>query len=160
MKKYLLILFCLSQQFLFSQEDKTSVFNRISESMKTFQIDTSAVPKDKLSQKITELRYLKGGFNINEAMDYKITEARNKNEISEIEYKNIKKFLTVGNGKKWIDNAIIWIYRKHFTIGEIKKLIKFYKTSAGQKLAADFPIIMIQSVKSAEIILEKYKEAN
>ncbi len=158
MKKCLFLLFCSFQQFGISQVDKSSIFNRISETMKTFQIDTSAVPNDKMSDKIKVLRDLKGGFSINEAMDYKIAEARSKNEISEIDYQNINKFLTVGNGKKWIDNSIIWIYRKHFTYNEIKQLIKFYKTSAGQKMATDFPIIMIQSVKSAEFILEKYKE--
>lgn len=158
MNKCLILLFCISQQIGFSQVEESSVFSRISESMSTFQIDTSAVPNDKMSFKIRELQNLKGGFNINEAMDYKIEEARSKNEISDDEYLNIKKFLTLGNGKKWIDNSIIWIYRKHFTYHEIKQLLKFYKTDAGKKMANDFPIIMIQSVKSAEFILEKYKE--
>lgn len=158
MKKYIFLLFFLSHQYGNSQEDTSTIFDRISEKMKAFEIDTSAVPNDKLTKKITELRNLKGGFNINEAMEYKIIEARNKKELSESAYEDIKKFITVGNGKKWIDNSIIWIYRKHFSYKEIKQLVKFYKSSTGQKLAIEFPIIMIQSVKSAEFVMEKYKE--
>ena len=145
MKKIIFISFCLFQLFGFSQVENTNIFDRISETMKTFEIDTLAAPNDKVTAKIKELRNLKGGFNINEAMDYKIMEAKIKNEITEIEYQKINAFLTQGNGKKWIDNAIIWIYRKQFTYKEIKQLVKFYKTSAGKKMAKDFPIIMIQS---------------
>ena len=158
MKKILLTLLFLVQLYGFSQEDKSTIFNRISETMETFKIDTSAVPKDKLSDKIRELRTLKGSFNINEAMEYKIAEAKSKNELSEADYEKLEMFLTEGNGKKWLDNSIIWIYRNHFTYYEVKELIKFYKTSAGKKMATDFPIIMIQSVKSAETIMERFKE--
>jgi hypothetical protein len=158
MKKSLLIVLFLSQLNVFSQDNKETIFKRISETMQTFKIDTSAVPKDKISDKIRELRTLKGGFNINEAMEYKIAEAKSKNEISEVEYEKLKIFLTEGNGKKWLDNAIIWIYRNHFTYNEIKQLVKFYKTEAGKKLATDFPILMIESVKSAETIMEQFKE--
>lgn len=156
MKNSLLILLFLSQLNVFSQEDKSTIFKRISETMQTFKVDTSAVPKDKISDKIRELRTLKGGFNINEAMEYKIAEAKSKNELSEVEYEKLKMFLSEGNGKKWLDNAIIWIYRNHFTYNEIKQLVKFYKTEAGKKMAIDFPIIMIESVKSAETIMEKF----
>jgi hypothetical protein len=158
MKKSILIVLFLSQLNVFSQDNKETIFKRISETMQTFKIDTSAVPKDKISNKIRELRTLKGGFNINEAMEYKIAEAKSKNEISEVEYEKLKIFLTEGNGKKWLDNAIIWIYRNHFTYNEIKQLVKFYKTEAGKKLATDFPILMIESVKSVETIMEQFKE--
>jgi len=157
MKTSFAILFCLFQLSVFSQKDNPEIFTRISESMKTFKIDTSAVPNDNLSEKIRELRNLKGGFNVNEAMEYKIAEARSKNEMTEAEYIKLKNFLTNGNGKKWIDNSIIWIYRNHLTLEEVEEAIKFYKTSAGKKMATDFPIIMIQSVKAAEMVMEKYK---
>jgi len=158
MKKSFVILFCLFQLTAFSQQDSPEIFKRISESMKTFKIDTSAVPNDKLSDKIREFRSLKGGFNVNEAMEYKIAEARSKNEITEAEHQNLKRFLENGNGRKWLDNSIIWIYRKHLNLKEVEEAIKFYKTSAGKKLANDAPIIMMQSVKAAEMVMEKYKE--
>lgn len=126
MKKCTFLLFCSFQQFGISQVDESSVFNRISETMKTFQIDTSAVPNDKMSEKIKVLRALKGGFNINEAMDSKIAEARSKNEITEIEYKNIKKFLSwsIGGGGggfcyQWGTNANLGIDEL-----EINRIIK------------------------------------
>jgi hypothetical protein len=34
--------------------------------------------------------------------------------------------------------------------------VKFYKTNAGQKMATDFPVIMLQSLKAAEMIKEGY----
>lgn len=158
MNKLFIMLFCLIHLDVYSQKDSSEIFTRISESMATFQIDTSAVPNDALTEKIRELRFLKGGFNVNEAMEYKITESRTKDEISEDEYEKLKNYLTNGEGKKWLDNSIIWIYRKHFILEEVEEAIKFYKTSAGKKMANDFPIIMVQSLKAAEMIMEKFKE--
>ena len=158
MKKLFVIVFCLFQLRSFAQKENSEIFTRISESMQTFKIDTTDVPNDALSAKIRELRNLKGGFNINEAMEYKIAEARSKNELTEPEYEKLKNFLSTGNGKRWLDNSIIWIYRNHFTLDEVEAAIKFYESPAGKKMANDFPIIMAQSVKAAELIMEKIKE--
>lgn len=75
-----------------------------------------------------------------------------------MEYGRIKGYIETGNGKKWLDNAMIRIYREHFTLPEVEAAIAFYKTSAGQKMASDFPILMIQSLKAAELIMEYAKE--
>lgn len=158
MKRLLIFLVLLIQSNGFSQNDPSGIFKRISTSLETFEIDTSAVPNDKLSEKIKELRKLKGGFNINEAMEYKVAESHSKGELSDIEFEKISVFLNSGNGKKWLENATVWIYRKHFTFGEIKQLVRFYRTSAGQKYASDFPIIMVETVKAAEIIMGSYSE--
>lgn len=156
--KNISLLFILVLQLGFSQHKEETIYNRITTEMQNFVIDTTTVPNDMLSKKIRELRDLKGGFNINEAMDYKIIEALQKKEISQVEYDNLKKYLTTGNGKKWIDNSMIWIYRKKFNYKEIKQLIRFYKTSAGKNMAINSPIIIVQSIKSAEAILENYKQ--
>jgi hypothetical protein len=129
-----------------------TLFERVGASVKEFRLDTSAAPADKITQKIIELRSLKGGFNINEAIEFKIEEDRQKNEVSKAELDKIATFFKEGNGKRWLDNATIWIYRKHFTYPQLKQLVKFYKTSAGQKLATDFPIIMMQTLAAAEAI--------
>ena len=55
-----------------------------------------------------------------------------------------------------MNNAVIWIYRKQFTVKEINQLIRFYKSSAGQKMAEKFPILMIQSLKAGEEIKENF----
>ena len=61
-----------------------------------------------------------------------------------------------GNGKKWLDNAVIWIYRSQFTYKELKQLVRFYKKEVGQKLATDLPIIMMQTLTAAEKIGSMY----
>ena len=158
MKNVTLIVICCFYSFAFSQKNETDEFKRISESVKNFEVDTTAVPDDKLSEKISEFRKLRGGFNIQAAMDYKIDEAREKNELSQTEYEDLKKFIDEGDGYKWMNNAVIWMYRKNFTVRDMNKLIKFYKSTTGKKMATQFPIVMLQSAKAAEIISEKYKQ--
>jgi len=161
-KSILTLLFSCLLIVVFSQSSPTTndstaaVFNRITKSIEAFQLDTSAVPNDKTTKKIIALRQLRGGFNINEAIAFKIEEDRQKKEVPQAELDKIAVFFQSGNGKRWLDNAIIRIYRKQFSYRELKRLVKFYKTSAGQKLATDFPIIMLQSLKAAEMLKDSY----
>jgi hypothetical protein len=160
MAKYikLTVIFCLFTFFGIAQNDTinnqglSSIFDRIATGVKDFQLDTTSAPNDKITNTIIELRSLRGGFNINEAVDYKIQEDRQKKEIPKEELDKLETFFKTGNGKRWLDNATIWIYRQHFTYKELKRLVKFYKTSAGQKMATDFPVIMMQSLRAAELI--------
>ena len=117
-----------------------------------FKIDTTAPPNDKITRKIITLRNLKGGFNINEAIDFKIAEELQKKEVPKAQTEELQRYFKSGLGKTYLDNATIHIYRDHFTYKELKQLVKFYKTPTGQKLSADFPIIMMQSLRAAEII--------
>src|SRR5690606_18837629 len=102
--------------------------------------------------KIVELQALKGGFNINEAIEFKIQEEISKNESSKEDLLKIRENFKHGLAKKWLDNAIIWIYRQEFSYPELKQLVKFYKTPAGQKMARDFPLVMLKSLTAAEMI--------
>jgi len=133
-------------------QDNSSVFENISKAVKEYKMDTSEVPNDKTTAKIIELRSLKGGFNINEVIEFKIQEDLQKNESSKEELLKLSQSFKTGLGRKWLDNAVIWIYRKEFSYSELKQLVKFYKTAAGQKLAKDFPVIMLQSLAAAETI--------
>jgi uncharacterized protein len=142
-----------------SNKAAAAVFERIMSSVKEFKLDTTALPDDKITRKINQLRNLQGGFNINEAIQFKIAEDRSKNEIPQAELDRLATFFTSGNGKQWLDNAVTRIYRDHFTYKELKQLVRFYKTSAGHKLAADFPVIMLKSLMAAEMIKESYKAA-
>ena len=141
-----------------AQNDKTtaSVFEKIALEMKEFKIDTTSVPNDKLSKRIEKLRSLKGGFNINEAIEFKIAEERSKENAPKEELDKIEAFFKSGNGKKWLNNAVIWIYRNQFTLKEVNQLIRFYKSSAGQKMSEKFPILMLQSLKAGEEIKENF----
>ena len=160
--KTLIIIFCLLANNLFAQADTTkknsapAIFDRITKSITDFQLDTTTAPDDKMTRKIIELRNLRGGFNINEVIDFKIEEDRQKNEVPKAELDKVAMFFKSGNGKKWLDNAMTWIYRNHFTYSELKKLVKFYKTPAGQKMATELPLIMIKSLKAGEMIKELY----
>lgn len=160
----LTIIFFLLSSIGFSQSDTTAnnirsaIFDRIAKDVKEFQLDTTAAPDDKITRKIMELRSLRGGFNINEAIDFKIKDDRQKNEVPKADLEKFATFFKSGDGKPWLDNAMIWIYRKHFTYDELKQLVKFYKTSAGQKMATDFPVIMMQSLRAAEMIKDIYAQ--
>jgi hypothetical protein len=127
-------------------------FNRIAEKVKAYRIDTSDAPADKITQKIIELRQLKGGFNINEAIEYKIEEEKRNGKDSTGALDSLAIFFKTGNGKRWLDNATIWIYRQHFSYDELKDLARFYSSQAGQKMAADFPLIMVETLTAAETI--------
>lgn len=157
MKILLTFILCCISALAFSQNN-LSEFKRIEQKMQSFKVDTSAVPEDKLTKEIRQLRNLKGGFNINGAIQYKIAEERAKKELPKEELDKLEAFYTSGNGKKLLDNAIIWIYRNQFTYSEIKALQKFYKSSAGVKMAENFPVIMIQSLKAAEVITEQFRK--
>lgn len=160
MNKFYVLLFAFlaasitasSQSDTLLKEKQLSIFDRISREVKDYTLDTSAAPDDKVTRKIIELRHLKGGFNINEAIDYKLEEDKQKGEIPGQEFRIFSDFMKTGNGKRWLDNAMVWIYRKHFTYKELKQLVKFYKTPAGRKMSSEFPVVMLQSLTAAEMI--------
>ncbi len=158
MKKITTILSLFLTFFCAAQNDKTTspIFEKIALEMKEFKLDTTAVPNDKLSKRIEKLRNLKGGFNINEAIEFKIAEERSKENGPTEELDKIEAFFKNGNGRIWLNNAVIWIYRKQFTLKEINQLIRFYKSSAGQKMVEKFPILMLQSLKAGEEIKENF----
>jgi len=138
------------------QEKTTSVFNTITKAVQAYKPDTSAAPDDKITRKIIALRNLKGGFNINEAIDFKMEEERQKNDLTPNDFALLSTFFKTGHGKRWLDNAIIHIYRDNFTYKELKQLIKFYNTSVGQKMATNFPVIMLQSLAVAQMIKDNF----
>jgi len=160
----LAIFFCLPTIPGFSQGDTNStknnsaIFEKIGKSVKEFKLDTTMAPDDKITRKIIELRNLRGGFNINEAINFKIEEDRQKNETPKAELDKLSEYFNKGAGKKRLDNAITWIYRRNFTYKELKQLVKFYKTSAGQKMASEFPVIMLQSLRAGEMIKDMYEK--
>lgn len=142
-------LFC-SVAIVAQPQKSPKVFDRINAEMAAFKVDTTAPPDDQLSEKIVALRKLRGGFNINEALEYKIAELRTQKNTEGLD--RMEAFFKTGKGSKWLENAVIWIYRKQFTLTEIDELIRFYQTPAGQKMAEQFPVIMLQSLKASEQI--------
>jgi hypothetical protein len=156
MQKIFFIVFNFITVFAVAQNDTAKmngIFERITGHVKEFKLDTTQVPDDKITNKIIKLRRLRGGFNINEAIAYKQQEDKNnKGEVSPQIAAYLDEQFKTGKGKRWLDNAMIHIYRQHFTYNELKQLVRFYKTSAGKKMAEDFPLIMMKSLIAAQII--------
>ena len=134
---------------------KAGAFQKIMAEVQSYKIDTTAVPEERITRKIRQLRYLKGGFNINEAIAFKMDEDEAKKEMPAETIEKLRKEFTSGRAKQLLDNATTWIYRQHFDYKELKQLVKFYKTSAGQKLATDFPVIMLKSLMAAQLIKDQ-----
>ncbi len=155
MNKFFLILIMLFySQNLLAQDiaQLKNIFERITSEVQSYKIDTSSVKEDRFTKKVKQLRALKGGFNINEAIEFKMAEEAKEGKTSQAELELLRASFTNGKGKQWLDNAVIHIYRQHFTYKEMKQMVRFYKTSAGQKLASDFPLIMMKSLAAAQVI--------
>ena len=128
------------------------IFNRVVQTMQSFTPDTTAPPADKTTARIKELIRLRGGFNLPEAVAYMIAEEWQKGETPKAVLDARAAFFTTGNGARWMNHALVWICRSHFTDKELKQLIRFYKTGAGRKMAADFPIIVLKSLAVGEML--------
>jgi len=157
------LLISLLSHPVFSQQPEPGIktiplFEKVSKAIKDFKPDTTTPPEDKLTRMIREMRALRGGFNINEIIEYKIEEDREKKNKPGAELDAIAAFFTKGDGKRWLDNAAIWTYRKYFTYREMKQLVRFYKTGAGQKFAEELPVIIIQTLLAGEMILKTMTE--
>lgn len=165
-KVFLLLFFMYTTAGLFAQTADTAkskalppAFERITRELSAYKPDTTSPPADKITQKIMELRTLRGGFNINEALAFKMEEERQKGEMPAGVQKKLTDYFTAGNGRRWLDNAVIWIYRNHFSYDELKGLVKFYKTTAGQKMASDFPAIMLESLAAGQMLKEAFDKS-
>lgn len=136
----------------------SSIFARIAKELKDFKADTSKMPEDSGTMAVQELRALRGGFNINEVISFKISEDSVKGDLSPKEAKELGQYFRSGQGKAWLDNAITRIYQSHFTEEEIQELVRFYQTPAGQKLANEYPIIMMQSIAAGQMVKDAFPQ--
>lgn len=158
MKKLILLFVIGISASLNAQTSPKEHYERMMTELKNFVVDTSAVPEDALTGAIRNLRKTKGGFNIHEAMVLKIREEKEKKAVKKEEAEQLETFFASGNGAKWLENAVIRIYRNLFTLAEINEMTAFYSTSAGKKMSESFPLVMMESMKAAETILEGVKK--
>ncbi len=54
--------------------------------------------------------------------------------------------------------AMVPVYQKHFTKGDIDALVAFYSSPTGQKTLRELPAIMSEAMESAIPIVQKYME--
>ncbi len=122
----------------------------------TLKVDTATVPEDELTRKIRLLRKEKGGFTIETIIGIKIAEEREKDTVHSKEFYNqLTADFTSGKTAKLIDNCMVNLYRRNFSEPEIDDLLRFSKTSAGKKMDREFILLMVQSVKDAELLMKQ-----
>lgn len=156
MKLLAILIFLLNVLRVEAQADST-VFERIKGEVSAYKPDFSPPPDDRLTSAIKELRQLGGGFNINEAIAFKLAEDRKEGKISQDDFDRLGDYLIRGEGAEKINNAVNRIYRDQFSLKEIKQLIKFYRTPAGKKMNRQFPVMMLKSLMIAENLTKNYQ---
>ena len=139
-----------------TSKKRLSTFDKISQDLQAYKPDTSTPPADRMTQTIRQIMKLRGGFNINEALEYKIEEDRHRGETPEVDLNQLALYLQEGDGRRHLDNAIIWIYRSTFTLKELQQIKAFYATSAGQKMADSFPLLMLKSLAAAQLLKDGF----
>jgi hypothetical protein len=137
-----------------------SIYDRITKDVGNYKIDTTSPPNDKATSLIRKIQNSKGGFNIHEAISFKLEEDRQKKDLTENQYNQLSQYLKNGNGKLWLDNAVAWIFRKNFNTKELKNLLRFYSSTTGQKMSELFPVIMLQSLMAAQFLKEQIVPEN
>ena len=157
MRKFLLLFAMLgSSAFTFAQIDSAFIAKIKSlDTADVLKIDTAAVPNDRFTQKIKQLRKERSGLTLETIINLKISEEQAKDTTHSKEfYKQLIEEITNGKTGKLLQNSLINLYRRSFTEQEIDDLIRFYKTSAGKKMDKEFFVLLIESAKDAEYLLK------
>lgn len=116
--------------------------------------DTVAVPNDAFTQKIKKLLDKKNGISVKAILQFKIMDEQKKDTVHSKEfYKKLMDDVATGKTSELLENSLINIYRRTFTESEIDELINFYQTSAGKKMDKEFLLLLVQSVKDGEQLL-------
>ncbi|HEX7892689.1 MAG TPA: DUF2059 domain-containing protein [Terriglobales bacterium] len=55
--------------------------------------------------------------------------------------------------------AMVPVYQRHLTKGDVKSLLVFYSSPTGQKMLHDLPAIMSESMEAMMPIMQKYMES-
>ncbi|HET9824627.1 MAG TPA: DUF2059 domain-containing protein [Chitinophagaceae bacterium] len=156
MKAFLLVLVLSVACNCYSQID-SSLISRIKalDTANILRTDTVAVPNDSFTKKIKTLRSEQKGLTLETIIGLKIAEEQQKDTSHSKEfYKKLLDEITTGRTGKLLENSVVNIYRRSFTENEIDELIRFYRTSAGQKMNTEYLLLLVQSVKDAEQLLK------
>lgn len=94
-------------EFLCSTKSAVGKISKLASTLKDFKVNTSPVPEDQLTHKIRKLREIKGGFNFNEAILFKIGEDLSKGDLTQLDAENLDYYFKVGQGKTDLDNAVV-----------------------------------------------------
>ena len=120
-----------------------------------FKIDTSAVPEDRLTEKIRILRAERGPINMDNVIKYTIQSQQANDKVRPKEYYD--RFLEQcqqGEAHRMIENILINLYRQCFTEEEADQLIEFFKSSAGKKMRTDFLLLSATGATAVQKIVK------
>ena len=107
-----------------------------------FRIDTSAVPEDAFTQKIRELRSVRGPINFDNVIKSAILDKQtNDTTRPKVFYDKLLEDCQSGNTHRIIENLLINLYRQCFTEEEVELLVEFYKSSVGKKMHREFLLL-------------------
>jgi len=139
----------------FSQIDSAFILKlKALDTANILKTDTVPVPNDSFTQKIKQLLGEKNGLTVGAILRFKIMDEQQKDTVHSKEfYKKLTEDITTGKTSKLLENSMINIYRRTFTENEIDELTSFFKTSAGKKMDKEFLLLLVQSVKDGEQLL-------
>ena len=155
MKLTILVLAALIPFFSFSQIDSGFLLKlKALDTANILKKDTVAAPNDAFTQKIKRLLGEKNGISVKAILQVKIMDEQKKDTVHSKEfYKKLMDDVATGKTSELLENSLINIYRRTFTESEIDELINFYQTSAGKKMDKEFLLLLVQSVKDGEQLL-------
>ena len=155
MKLTILVLAALIPFFSFSQIDSAFLLKlKALDTANILKKDTVAAPNDAFTQKIKRLLGEKNGISVKAILQFKIMDEQKKDTVHSKEfYKKLMDDVATGKTSQLLENSLINIYRRTFTESEIDELINFYQTSAGKKMDKEFLLLLVQSVKDGEQLL-------
>src|SRR6476646_8961378 len=139
----------------FSQLDSVFILKlKALDTANILKMDTVSVPNDAFTQKIKRLLGEKNGLSVGAILKLKIMDEQQKDTVHSKEfYRKLAEEITTGKTSKLLENSLVNIYRRTFTESEIDELIKFFRTSAGKKMDKEFLLLLVQSVKDGEQLL-------
>ena len=110
-------------------------------------LDTIPPPQDDLTKELKKMLETTGALNLGVqfAKGLQELQASGQDILPREFYERLYDEIANGNGRRWFENAIIKIYRKHVTVEDVKELNAFYSTPAGKKYISLLPVLLEES---------------
>jgi len=110
-------------------------------------LDTIPPPQDELTNELRKMLEMTGALNLGVqfAKGIQDLQATGQDILPKEFYERMYEAIANGDGKRWFENAIIKIYRKHLILEDVKQLNAFYSTPAGKKYISFLPVFLEES---------------
>jgi len=117
-------------------------------------LDTIPPPQDDLTRELRKMLEMTGALNLGVQFAKGLQELQSTGQdiLPKEFYERLYDEIANGNGKRWFENAIIKIYRKHLTVEDVKQLNMFYSTPAGKKYVSLLPVLLDESKEAGTSI--------